>query len=320
MSGPLSGPDVSVIMPTWNAERWVRHAIASIQAQDDIAWEMIIVDDASTDGTMALLDQAAAADGRITPVRQAVNGGPSAARNRALSLARAPFVAVLDDDDAMLPGRLRRLVDIAVMSGADIIVDNMVDVDGMPGGPVRGPFLTGLTGEALLEVDLGDYLDPRTAARWGRDPGFLKPVFRKSMIESTGARYDETLRNTEDFYLVAELLAKGAKMVLDPHPGYAYTVREGSLSYRLSADRAFAILEAERAFRAHHADGFDRKTAEASRLLLRQRRNAVAFARLVEAIKAKRPDRIGKAMASDPAALPHMARELGRIAREKLSG
>ncbi len=319
MSGARTGPDVSVITPAWNAAGRIGHAIASLQAQDDIAWEMILVDDASADGTMAIAEAAARSDPRIRPVRQAVNAGPSAARNRALGLARAPFVAVLDDDDTMPPGRLRRLVDLAVASGADVVADNMARVADAPGGPLLGSFFARLDGDDPLGVSLADYLDPRTAARWGGDPGYLKPVFRKARLDACGARYDETLRNSEDFYLVAGLLAQGARMLVDPRPGYAYTIREGSLSYRLSAEKAQAILAAKEAFRARHAASFDPETEAASRRRLQQCRNACAFAQLVEAIKAGRPDRMAGVVAGRPTAVPHMARELARIAREKLA-
>src|SRR6188472_559267 len=100
-------PQVSVVMPVYNAERYLAEAIESTLAQSFADWELIAVDDGSTDGSSRILAEYAAADPRVVVHRQE-NGGVAAASNRALELARAPLVARLDADDLSLPHRLEQ--------------------------------------------------------------------------------------------------------------------------------------------------------------------------------------------------------------------
>jgi glycosyltransferase involved in cell wall biosynthesis len=98
------GPDISVVLTTYDRRATLPRAIASVLAQEDAHFELIIVDDASRDGTRDYL--AALSDPRIRVIIAERNGGPSAARNLGLAAARAEIVAFLDSDDAYRPGRL----------------------------------------------------------------------------------------------------------------------------------------------------------------------------------------------------------------------
>jgi glycosyltransferase involved in cell wall biosynthesis len=97
-------PDISVVLATYDRRHSLPRAVASVLAQEDVRFELIIVDDASRDGTAAYL--ATLADPRIAIITCERNSGPSAARNRGLAAARADVVAFLDSDDAYRPGRL----------------------------------------------------------------------------------------------------------------------------------------------------------------------------------------------------------------------
>jgi glycosyltransferase involved in cell wall biosynthesis len=103
-SAANSAPDISVVLATYNRRPALPRAIASVLAQEDAAFELIIVDDASRDDTQAYL--ATLDDPRIRVIACSANGGPSAARNRGLAAARADIVAFLDSDDAYRPRRL----------------------------------------------------------------------------------------------------------------------------------------------------------------------------------------------------------------------
>jgi glycosyltransferase involved in cell wall biosynthesis len=100
----------SVIIPTYNRVNVLPRAVASVLAQDEPDFELIIVDDGSTDGTRAWL--ATLTDPRIEIILSEHNRGVSAARNRGLAEARAPVVAFLDSDDVYRPQRLRRSLEV----------------------------------------------------------------------------------------------------------------------------------------------------------------------------------------------------------------
>jgi glycosyltransferase involved in cell wall biosynthesis len=97
-------PDISVVLATYDRRHSLPRAIASVLTQDGVRFELIVVDDASRDGTGDYL--ATLRDPRIRVISAERNGGPSAARNLGLKAARAGIVAFLDSDDAYLPRRL----------------------------------------------------------------------------------------------------------------------------------------------------------------------------------------------------------------------
>ena len=109
-AGTITGPLVSVIMPAYNVEGRIGPAIASLLAQTYRDLEILVVDDASTDGTTAAAERAAADDPRVRVLRLEQNGGPYVARNRALAEARGLFVTCHDSDDWAHPERIARQV------------------------------------------------------------------------------------------------------------------------------------------------------------------------------------------------------------------
>lgn len=98
--------EVSVVMPTFDRCGLLRDAVASVAAQHGVDWELIIVDDGSSDGTPELLAALAAGDHRIRPLRIAHSGLPAVARNAGIAAAVAPHIAFLDSDDRWHPGKL----------------------------------------------------------------------------------------------------------------------------------------------------------------------------------------------------------------------
>lgn len=97
---------ISIITPVFNAADYLEATIASVQAQTHEHWEMIVVDDCSTDPTVKIIERAAALDPRIRLIRHYKNGGPAAARNSALDAATGRWIAFLDSDDLWLPQKL----------------------------------------------------------------------------------------------------------------------------------------------------------------------------------------------------------------------
>jgi glycosyltransferase involved in cell wall biosynthesis len=92
-------PKVSVIIPTFNCEPYVRECVLSVACQTERDLEIIVVDDGSTDGTLEVLKNLERADGRISVVSAPRTGFPGTTRNRGLALARGRYIAFLDGDD-----------------------------------------------------------------------------------------------------------------------------------------------------------------------------------------------------------------------------
>jgi glycosyltransferase involved in cell wall biosynthesis len=108
----VSSPRVSVIMSVYNAEEFLDDAVRSVIAQTFPDWELILLNDGSTDGTAAMADAWAARDSRIRVFHQPNSGKPAAGRNRALREAGAGIIAFLDGDDLWHPERLARSIEV----------------------------------------------------------------------------------------------------------------------------------------------------------------------------------------------------------------
>lgn len=105
-------PVFSIIMPTYNSEEFVTSAIDSVIRQSYASWELLIVDDASTDETMSIIQATAKRESRIKVLKRAANGGPAKARNVAISVSRGRYVAFLDSDDFWREDKLQRQLEV----------------------------------------------------------------------------------------------------------------------------------------------------------------------------------------------------------------
>lgn len=122
-------PLISVIMPAYNAERFIEQAIRSVQRQTVCNWELIVVDDCSADKTAEQIRQLATEDMRIIPVYSEMNHGAAESRNIALRQCRGEFIALLDADDIWRPQKLEKQLEKARETDADIIYTSYAMID-----------------------------------------------------------------------------------------------------------------------------------------------------------------------------------------------
>ena len=135
-TSPIELPQVSVVMPSYNAADTIVESIRSVQSQDLTGWELVVVDDGSGDDTVQCVTDLAATDPRIRVVRQG-NAGPSTARNRGVAEARADVVAFLDSDDIWQPRHLS--TNLAALQadtarGVSFAPCRIIDATGRPTG------------------------------------------------------------------------------------------------------------------------------------------------------------------------------------------
>lgn len=115
---------VTVLMPIYNAERFLHDSIGSLLAQTSNAWNLICIDDGSTDSSKAIVDEYCKKDSRIKLICQE-NAGPAVARARAIEIADTEYVSILDSDDAYAPDYVEKMLARAEETDADIIVPNV---------------------------------------------------------------------------------------------------------------------------------------------------------------------------------------------------
>lgn len=102
---------ISIIMPTYNSEKWIKESINSVQAQTYTDWELIITDDASQDDTVGIIKDIARNDNRIKLYTLRNNGGAAKARNNSLNYASGRYIAYLDSDDLWKEKKLELQID-----------------------------------------------------------------------------------------------------------------------------------------------------------------------------------------------------------------
>ncbi len=210
---------ISIIMPVFNAVRTLECAVRSIQAQTCLNWELLLIDDGSTDGSDTLCDRLAREDGRIRTLHQ-LNRGASAARNAGLEVARGEWLAFCDADDwvdsywlELFVGQLRPDV--------ELVVQGFHTVNGPWHGGHTGVNFSGSIAEGILylaECKVLGYL-------WSK-------MLRRDVVERHHIRFDEhfTFREDEDFLLRYMLHIQ--RMSCTAEPGYYYNVPDFSAKYR----------------------------------------------------------------------------------------
>lgn len=302
---------MSVAIATYNARTHLSDAVASALKQSLHNIEVILVDDCSRDGTWELALALASSDKRIIVDRLASNGGPAAARNRALTLARGDWFAVLDSDDLFLPGRLEHLVMVGEELGADIVVDDLVVFE--DGHPDEAAFFLGSETPSQW-IELTDYLQRTVMYAAKANLGYLKPLIRIDRLRAHELSYDEQLRVAEDDDLLLRMLAAGMRYYLDTRAGYAYRRHSASTSHRLSAENALAILNASERLITQLQD-----RSPKINYLLQARHTAFihseAFARFIESLKARQMGTALKVLLENPAVLPMLKMPLAAAFR-----
>jgi glycosyltransferase involved in cell wall biosynthesis len=288
-------PTVSVIMANYNGAAHLADAIRSAQSQSLRDLEIIVSDDASADDSIAIVTGLMAEDPRIRLVRGCHSGGPAAARNRALVLAQGEWIAVMDSDDLMHPDRLRTLVEMARRDKADMVADNLVEFDTSGSKPPH-PLLSGRWAQEPFWVEICRYIQLNHL--YGRGPalGYLKPLFRKTILTGPTAYYDETLRIAEDYNLVLRLLYAGRRMRVYPLPLYLYRKHSTSISHRLN-ERALEALKATDVRFLGTISRENQPVAKAVKRRMRSVETALAFEKLLNALKSRNwPAAIGIAL------------------------
>ena len=248
VGAPREFPSVTILIAAYNAQPFLHRAVTSALEQTIPATEILIVDDASSDGTVPAARKLAETDGRIRVLGLSTNGGPAAARNAGLDIASGEWIAVLDADDAFLPDRIERMLTYGVQVGADIVLDNFRYYNAER-AEIGRPALDENAPDAL--VSFADYLSRARPFGPETDWGLLKPIFRRDFLEKYRLRYPVKTRHGEDFLLLCEAFMQGARCALYRQAGYLYTSGSANLSrtvrdYRLMYQHTRQLLRDKR--------------------------------------------------------------------------
>ncbi len=219
-------PDISVIMPCFNAAPWIGPAIESVLLQAGPSWELLVIDDGSTDASPAVARRYAALDGRVRALPNEGAKGVSGARNAGLAAAKGEAVMFLDSDDALLPGALDRLHAALRWAGA--------------------PLVKGATIFFCVQRQLAGFM-PDTdlpSSVWGH-------IYWRDFLREHKLLFPEDLACGEDLLFISRAYARASSVPAVEAPVNIYRINHkritpsvrGAISFLASARRVRATLE-----------------------------------------------------------------------------
>ena len=219
---------VSIIVPVFNAEQYLDAALSSILDQAMSSYEVILVDDGSTDSSPLICDRYSATDPRFRTIHKS-NGGVSSARNTGLNLAKGEYVMFVDSDDALLPDALERMLEDA--SGEDLVIGGYaVNTGGVPIGEIY-PFRA----RTYREREMSSFFDDNIRRNCVMLDAPWAKLFRRKAISDL--RFCEDLCYAEDKLFVFQFLTRCASARTCAVPVYDYHIRSGSLGSDVVSDR-----------------------------------------------------------------------------------
>lgn len=195
----MKNPLISVIVPVYNAEKYIRKCLDSVTSQSYRNLEIIVINDGSTDSSGAVIDEYVKSESRIKAIHKD-NGGVSSARNRGLEVASGDYVTFVDSDDFIENNTYNEVVEVLRKGEKDFVMFSMRVVDeqgktlAINGGDDSTTLDMSTNGEIVTE-----YLDTS-------DLSACNYVINRGLIESH--RFDENMRRNEDALFVFEALLR----------------------------------------------------------------------------------------------------------------
>lgn len=208
----IRNPSVSVITPSFNSQDYIENTIRSVVDQSITDWELIIIDDCSSDSSVELIKKWVISDSRIHLVELNENSGAAVARNKGIELAKGRYIAFLDSDDTWLPKKLEWQLNFMEQQNSEFSCASyhIVRANGVRVGTAKVP----------LEADYRSVLkSPRI--------GCLTAMYDTQKI---GKVYMPLIRKRQDFGLWLRLLKKTDLVHGIQEPLACYVVRGDSIS------------------------------------------------------------------------------------------
>lgn len=223
---------VSVIVPVYNAEKYLQHCVNSILGQTYKETELILVDDGSTDMSGKICDKYSKMDKRVITIHK-TNGGSSNARKAGLAAAKGQYIGFVDADDWIESDYFEKMVKAQQDTGADIVVSNHFHDIGADSKKVCSNFPAGLYPKELLLPTLlysGQFFE------YGLQPHMVTKLFRKEILLKTQMCVDGRIIIGEDAAVVYPSVLEADTIYISDICGYHYVQRLGSMTKKETHD------------------------------------------------------------------------------------
>ena len=231
-------PEISIIIPIYNTEKYLVRCLDSIKAQNFTDWECILVNDGSTDNSEALCERYADEDSRFRLINK-INGGVSSARNAGLDVAKGTWIAFVDSDDYVDPDYLTIPENL---QNCDIVQKSYDKLKKKGQTKCHLPFRDGciLNDRILLHRF---FINKRNNALWDK-------IFKRTLIGDV--RFDTSIAIGEDFMFQTVLIQKTNLYGFSDIGKYVYVIRDDSAMSNIEGDITKRLRVVEE--NIHHVD------------------------------------------------------------------
>lgn len=220
----MNSPSISIIIPIYNAKKYLRDCFGDIIAQTYTDWECILVDDGSTDGSGAICDEYAAADRRIRVIHKE-NGGVSSARNCGIDNAKGEWITFIDADDKINPDFLKNLI-VHENTETELIVGGNTYF-GLEFGETIPPENIIIPHDKFKE-----YIFKNEEWTWQRVFYVVwGKLFRKSTIQQNELKFNTSMSRSEDTTFILLFMTKIKSVTLVKSNDYSYRYESSAKSY-----------------------------------------------------------------------------------------
>lgn len=224
--------DISVIAPVYNVSQYLSEFITSVLSQSHSDFELILINDGSTDDSLQICNEFAQMDSRICVVTQE-NKGVSSARNKGLSVASGKWISFVDPDDKLHRDFLKRIIEIAEKSTAELIQTYCEQIDNFGNIIPYKPFYIG-----EKEICAADWLE-KTAYYFVRNVSLPRTVlYKTSIIKKNNIWFNENYQICEDVDFVFKYAKCINKVFIDNSKFYYYRLRPRSLTKTQGINRS----------------------------------------------------------------------------------
>lgn len=231
-------PEISIIIPIYNAEKYLVRCLDSIKAQNFIDWECILVNDGSTDNSEALCERYADEDSRFRLINK-INGGVSSARNAGLDVAKGTWIAFVDSDDFVDPDYLTIPDNL---NDCDIVQKSYEKLKKNGQTKCHLPFRDGCVLNEKISL-YRFFINKRNNALWNK-------IFKRALIGDF--RFDTSIAIGEDFMFQTVLIQRTNLYGFSDIGKYVYVIRDDSAMSNIEGDITKRLRVVEE--NIHHVD------------------------------------------------------------------
>ena len=211
-------PTISIIMAVYNTELYLRQSIESVLSQSFGDWELIVIDDGSTDQSATICDEFAAKDERIIVIHKE-NTGQADSRNLAIKTARGKYIMFIDSDDWIKSNMLEEMMDCLNQEQADMVVGAYFEEYTNERIHIHNTSVGTFSKDEAIDIYY-HYKNKTTYVIWGA-------IFKKELLKAPIPQ----LRYLEDTAIILQWVSEAKRVVIKDNPYYYYRMRKGSVMH-----------------------------------------------------------------------------------------